>query len=85
MPDERIIRRLRALLAYHSGAPEASLNAESTPQNTGGWDSLANLNLMAALEQEFCITIETDDLMKMRSLGEIEAYLNAYSSGDRAG
>jgi acyl carrier protein len=75
---------LRALLAYHSGAPEASLTAESTPQNTGGWDSLANLNLMAALEQEFCITIETDDLMKMRSLGEIEAYLNANSSGDRA-
>lgn len=85
MPDERIARRLRELLAYHSGTPEASLSPESTPQNTGGWDSLANLNFMAAIEEEFGVTFEVDDVMKMRSLGELEAYLEVNSSLGRTG
>lgn len=85
MPDERIARRLRELLAYHSGVSEELLSAESTPQNTEGWDSLANLNLMASIEEEFGVTIGTDDVMRMRSLREIQAYLEANGSLGRTG
>jgi acyl carrier protein len=85
MSDQKIALRLRELLAYHSGASEAALSAESTPQNTEGWDSLANLNLMAAIEEEFGVTFEIEDVMKFRSLREIEAYLEAKAAFDRAG
>ena len=85
MADERIARRLRALLAYYSGAPEESLNAGSTPYNTGGWDSFANLSLMAALEEEFGVTFSTQEVIKLRSLGDIAAYLEAHSARSRAG
>ena len=80
MPNETIARRLRELLAYYSGAPEESLGSHSTPQNTEGWDSLANLNLMAALEEEFGVSIATRDVIKLRSLGDIAAYLEANAS-----
>ena len=85
MPDETIVRRLCELLAYHSGAPEASLSCDSTPQNTQGWDSLANLNLMAALEEEFGIAVATRDVIKLRSLGVIAAYVEANASLSRVG
>jgi len=77
MTEETIARRLRELLAYHSGAPEATLRGDSTPQNTEGWDSLANLNLMAAIEDEFGVTIATRDVIKLKSLGDIAAYVQA--------
>jgi acyl carrier protein len=85
MPDERIVRRLCELLAHHSGAPQASLGCDSTPQNTQGWDSLANLNLMAALEEEFGIAFTTRDVIKLRSLGDIAGYLEANASLSRVG
>jgi acyl carrier protein len=85
MADEAIAQRLRELLAFYSGAPEATLRGDSTPQNTEGWDSLANLNLMAAIESEYGLTIATRDVMKLRSLGDIAAYVEANTVTGRTG
>jgi acyl carrier protein len=85
MPNEFIARRLRELLAYHSGAPEVSLRTDSTPQNTEGWDSLANLNLMAAIEDEFGVTVATRDVVKLRTLGDIAAYVEENAVTGRTG
>jgi acyl carrier protein len=81
MSDGEIAAKVRELLAFYSGAPEATLRADSTPQNTEGWDSLANLNLMAALESEYGLTIATRDVLKLRSLGDIAAYVQASTRG----
>lgn len=75
-----IAGRLVALLAHHSGAPGESLGLESTPQNTPGWDSVANLGLLAAVEDDFNVTIATRDAMKLRSLGDIAVYLEAHAA-----
>jgi len=75
MPDPTLASRLRTLLAQHTGAPEASLGPGSTPQNTEGWDSVANLSLMEAVEEEFGVTFSTRDAMSLRSLGDLQAFL----------
>ena len=85
MPNELIARRLRELLAYHSGAPEGSLRTDSAPQNTDRWDSLANLNLMAAIEEEFGVTVATRDVVKLKTLGDIGAYVEANAVAGRTG
>lgn len=86
MADAAIADRLRELLSFYSGAPEATLRPDSTPQNTEGWDSLANLNLMAALESEYGLTIATRDVLKLRSLGDIGEYVQAnIAAKDRTG
>jgi acyl carrier protein len=77
MADAAIADRVRGFLAFYSGAQEATLRSDSTPQNTEGWDSLANLNLMAALESEYGFTIATRDVLKLRSLGDIVEYVQA--------
>jgi acyl carrier protein len=79
MSESAIAGRLRELLAYQSGAPEESLGESSTPQNTEGWDSVANLGFMAAIEEEFDVTIATRDVMNLKSLGDIAAYLEAHA------
>lgn len=83
MPDEKIANRLKELLANFSGAAEETLSASSTPQNTKGWDSAANLYLMAAIEDEFGVTIGTRDAMQLQSLGALVAYLDARAGSAR--
>jgi acyl carrier protein len=46
MVDETIAQRVRDFLASYTGASEATLGDNSTPEDTEGWDSQANLNLM---------------------------------------
>lgn len=77
MADDKIANRLKELLASFSGAPEDTLSAASTPQNTEGWDSAANLYLMSAVEDEYGVTISTRDAMQIQSLGALAAFLEA--------
>ena len=84
MANAEIWDRLRALLAYYSGAPESGLTAASSPQNTAGWDSVANLGLMCAIEDEFGVTVATRDVMRLRTLGDIAAYVEANGTQVRA-
>ena len=83
MSDPRIRNRLRELLAYFSGAPEATLRDDSTTQNTEGWDSMANLNLMAAIEEEFGVTVTTRDVLKFKSLKDIVDYVESNATATR--
>jgi acyl carrier protein len=70
-----IVQRLAELLSFYSGAPEGTLGPLSSPQNTAGWDSAANLNFIAAIEEEFSVTIPTRDVVKLRTLGDFADYL----------
>jgi acyl carrier protein len=66
-----LIERLAGLLADVSGAPLASLGPESAPGVTAGWDSVANLNFIAAVEDELGITISTTEALAVKSLGDM--------------
>jgi acyl carrier protein len=77
MSAETIAQRLCELLAYYSGASAAALGPTSTPQNTPGWDSAANLNFIAAVEEEFAVTIATRDALRLRTLGAFVEYIAA--------
>jgi len=63
------------ILSDVTGAPQTKLSAHSTPQNTPGWDSLANLTFIASVEQELDVSISTVEILRMRSLQDLVAYL----------
>ena len=44
---------------------------------TSTWDSLANLALLAVIEEEFEIQIPADDLEHLSSFAAVEKYLGA--------
>lgn len=75
MSDEAVASRLRALLSYHTGLPESEIAADARPDNTRGWDSVANLALMAAVEEEYGVTIGTRDAMKLRTLADVVRFV----------
>lgn len=47
----------------------ADLSDESAPENCDKWNSLAAMNLVAALEESFGVHLTTREIMKMTSIG----------------
>lgn len=50
----------------------STLTLESTPNNTNGWDSLAHISFIAALERQFDLRITASDITNLRSLADAE-------------
>jgi acyl carrier protein len=48
-----------------------SINDKSSPDNIKSWDSLAHMNLVAALEEEFGIQLDDDDIDDLRNVALI--------------
>jgi acyl carrier protein len=59
--------------------PLSSITRDSSAENTDAWDSLAQVNLMIALEQTFDITLEVEDFMKLNSVTSITAFIEENS------
>jgi acyl carrier protein len=53
------------------GVEVSSLHDESCVENTEGWDSMADLGIIALLDELGNSTIETDDISQLKSIGAI--------------
>ena len=60
------------------GVERESLDESSSPESVEGWDSMGHVNLVAALEQRFNVSIDIDDVMQMANVGKIRQILAAY-------
>ena len=47
----------------------AELNDNSSPENVKQWDSLAAMDLVAAIEDKFKVRLSTKEIMKMYTIG----------------
>jgi acyl carrier protein len=64
---ERIEGVVRGLL----GNEDIDLKPETRPSDVPGWDSLANINIVFGVEEEFGIRFGDDDLAGADTVGEL--------------
>jgi len=67
--------RLVSLLADVIGASLESVGADASQSTTSGWDSVSNLGFIAAVEDEFGVSILTAEAMQLHSLADMSALL----------
>ena len=48
----------------------------ATPMTVAAWDSIANVTLLAVVEEEFGITVDPDDLERLTSFEALHEYLS---------
>ena len=70
--------RLRQCFHQSLGLPEESLTDELAYASVPQWDSIAHMALIAALESEFDVMLETEDILGMSSVGEARRILARY-------
>jgi acyl carrier protein len=63
--------RLEHLFREYFNDDELTLRDEMTPDDVSGWDSLASINLMVIVEDEFGFSFEDSDFGGFSSIGEL--------------
>jgi acyl carrier protein len=66
-----ILEDLQPLFRDVLDQPKLRITRESNSSNVDGWDSLAHINLVTAIEQEFDIKFTIDDLLALTNVGEM--------------
>jgi acyl carrier protein len=51
--------------------PKLNIQADMTPNDIDGWDSMAHVNLIAAVELAFQIKFDGKELRKLRTVGDL--------------
>ncbi len=72
-------RRLAEIVSDVLGT-ETELGESTTADDVEGWDSLAHINIMVAVEEEYGVTFTTDQLSHFRDLGELQTFLRESAS-----
>lgn len=68
--SELIETRVRQVAADVFNLPLEQVTAQSSPQTIETWESLQHLNLVLALEQEFAISIDPEEIAQIGSIGD---------------
>ena len=78
-----IRERIHEILFRHLGVDENELAPEADLQHDLGADSLDVVELVMAFEESFGVHVPDEDVERMRTLGDIEAYLEKRVGGAR--
>lgn len=69
--NPEILDRLTGLVRDVLGRPGLVLNEDLTASEVEGWDSLAHVELIYAIEEEFGISFPADEMMDHEDVGAL--------------
>lgn len=72
-----MLEKIKEITADSLGADVNTLTAETSFKEDLGADSLDLFEVVMALEEEFEVEIPTEDLENIKTIGDVEAYLQS--------
>jgi acyl carrier protein len=63
--------RLNQVFQLVFANPNLTIQSDMTPNDIDGWDSMAHVNLIAAIEANFKIKFDTKELRSIRTIGDL--------------
>ncbi len=73
--------RIKNILASVFGVDPASLDDYASPDTIDGWDSVKHMDLVMALEEEFDVEFENDEMIDLVNMKLIEVILSEKLKG----
>ena len=58
---------------------EGCVTQDSTPEDIDNWDSVSNVNIIVALEEEFRIKFKLEDIQDARTVKDFINLVNKYT------
>jgi acyl carrier protein len=77
MNREVVRERLRVLIAEFVNVSPDHVTDDASSETIESWDSLAHMNLMVAIEQEFGIEFDDSEILANRELHALIALIEA--------
>lgn len=69
--------RIKSVMADILNLDPARIGSDTSMDAVESWDSLAHINLITALEEEFDVTFDVAEIESMLSFKDIQAKVNA--------
>jgi acyl carrier protein len=66
-----MLERVHRIVSDVLDVPVDQVTEESSPETIDAWDSMAHLNLVLSLEQEFAVTFDLDEVAELTSVRAI--------------
>lgn len=70
--------KLNAIFCEVFSVEETALNSEFDNKSIDGWDSVRQLSLTSAVEDEFDIMLDPEDILEFTSYDKAKAILSKY-------
>ena len=70
-----MLEKMSEMIAEQLNCDAAEINADTSFKDDLGADSLDLFEMVMALEEEFEVEIPTEDLENIRTIGDVENYL----------
>ena len=64
------------------GVAADTITDDTSPDNTPQWDSMAAMNLVVAIEDEFDVLLSTAEIVSMRNVAIVKKVLTAKGAVD---
>jgi len=71
MDSTAIIKDIQPIFRDVLDIPDLQLTRQSNASNVEGWDSLAHVNLVMAIEKRYKIKIALGELQDLKNVGEM--------------
>ena len=72
-----MLEKIKEIAADSLGADVSTMTAEASFKEDLGADSLDLFEMVMALEEEFEVEIPTEDLENIKTIGDVESYLQS--------
>ena len=72
-----MLEKIKEIAADSLGADVSTMTAETSFKEDHGADSLDLFEMVMALEEEFEVEIPTEDLENIKTIGDVESYLQS--------
>ena len=72
-----MLEKIKEIAADSLGADVSTMTAETSFKEGLGADSLDLFEMVMALEEEFEVEIPTEDLENIKTIGDVESYLQS--------
>lgn len=71
MTHQQILARVSSIVADVVGVDDLSLAPAMTAADVDGWDSVANIQIVVAVEKAFDIRLRTGEIASLKNVGEL--------------
>ena len=77
-----VVQRFAALFEKNFQLDPGDFSEKLVPEDVMLWDSLGHMNMVGAVEEEFGLEFEVDEITEMTSAGKILEILRAKGAAD---
>ena len=79
---EDIAGRLGAVVREVLDAPQLEITDDLTAADVDGWDSIAQVELIFAVEAEFGVSFPAEEITSFADVGDLRRHIEALLEGD---